>query len=139
MMADDQIGDTVYQLRTEVQVDPPLVNVPSKVLPNGFIAGVKANFFQKLIDRDPYFVSHPLVQDIFRLSQRLNIRFETGIGQRVKAGVSPRPVATNFRSVTLAFSSCSLATASRIACSFFGPTTSTALSLYSFKAVSEMV
>ena len=56
-----------------------------------------------------------------------------------KQGVSPRPVEMNSRSLTLAFSSLSLATASRMACSFFTPTTSTALSRYSFNAVSEMV
>ena len=61
MMPDDQIGNAVYQLGTEIQVDVALINIPAHGLPDGVIAWLKANLLQEFIDRDLQFIPHPLV------------------------------------------------------------------------------
>ena len=49
MMPDDQIGDAIYKLGTEVKVDIALVNIPAHLLPDGVVAWHKANLLQELV------------------------------------------------------------------------------------------
>ena len=61
-VSDHQIGDAVHQLRTEIELDPPLIHVPAKIVTNGRITGREAELFQKVVDRDLYLVPQPLIQ-----------------------------------------------------------------------------
>lgn len=55
-MPNDKVGNAFYELGTKIKFDVTLVNIPTHCFSNRAVAGLKANFLQEFIDRDPAFL-----------------------------------------------------------------------------------
>ena len=80
-MVEHHIGDTIDQPRGIVDLDVAFVNIPAHFLTDSFIAGFEPELFQKIIDRDFDFISHPLIEVVLCPANGFDVGLERSIGQ----------------------------------------------------------